>query len=110
MLAILLYRQLILRQPISQYGDIAAVFFIGAIYVAFSNFASGMFSGRFPKFARLAIPIVIVTMLVVLYVMGQLNSWGDILQNLLGALVGMAVVYSIFYALNRFWEKKNDLD
>lgn len=64
----LLYRQFILDQPVTEYWDIALIFFIGTFYVAVASFAKGaVYESTITRFGKRAIPIIVITIVLVNY-------------------------------------------
>ncbi len=109
LLATLLYRQVYLRQPVSEYWDIGLVFLVGAGYTVIANFAQGTFSETFPRYLLIAFPVMLAASLLALAWRGQLTTLADWLWASLAALTSMGILALLYYVLNRRWEKRSGL-
>jgi hypothetical protein len=102
----LLYRQFILRQPIDQYWDIVATFFIGALYVSISIFARGAVDeNRITRSFKWSVVSILLTIIVVSYFLGNITSMVDLILTIVSASIGIALVTILFYFLYHRWEQ-----
>ena len=109
LLAALLYRQFVLKQPIDQYWDIAVIFFVGAFYVSISGFAQGaVYKNRITKSFKWSAVTILLTIIVVSYFLGNITSITELLVTLISSAIGLAVVAILFYFLYRRWERSID--
>ena len=106
LLADLLYRQLYLHQPVSEYGDIALIFFGGCLYVSLAFLTHGAYTVSFKKQFMIIFPAVMIGLLVVRYFKGSMESLYDLLGSLLGLALSFCILFPLAYYLNRRWEKK----
>jgi hypothetical protein len=111
LLTALLYRQFYLGQPVSEYWDMALIFFTGTLYVVIAGFARGaVYENAVTRFGKWSVPIILITIVAVSYYQGQIHSVVDLLVVVLSALVGLSVFGLVSYYLYRRWEKHNLLD
>jgi hypothetical protein len=110
LLGILIYRQFYLGQPWAEYWDIALTFFIGTSYVSFASFARGaVYETSIIRHVKWTVPSIVITIVVVSYFKGGINTIVDLLTVVTSALLGLSIVGLLWYYLYRRWEKKNDL-
>ncbi|MBT7914087.1 hypothetical protein HN588_09280 [Candidatus Bathyarchaeota archaeon] len=105
----LLYRQFYLHQPVREYWDLGAIFFIGTGFVFLALLSKGGYSGNLGRHFKIITPTVVVTILVVNVLMGKVNTIGDSAKTILGAALGMALILPVSFYLNRRWEKRQGL-
>jgi hypothetical protein len=111
LLLALLYRQFYLGQPVSDYWDMALIFFIGTLYVTIAGFARGaVYENAVIRFGKWSVPIIVITIVAVSYYQGQIHSAVDLVVIVVSALVGLSVFGLVSYYLYRRWEKQNILD
>lgn len=111
LLMALLYRQFYLGQPVSEYWDMALIFFIGTLYVVIAGFARGaVYENAVIRFGKWSVPIIVITIVAVSYYQGQIHSVVDVVVFVVSALVGLSVFGLVSYYLYRRWEKQNLLD
>jgi hypothetical protein len=110
LLGMLYYRQFYLGQPWNEYWDIALTFFIGTLYVTVASFAQGaVYETSMIRQAKWSIPTIVITIVVVIYFQGGINTIVDLLTVVTSALLGLSLLGLLVYYLYRRWEKKNDL-
>lgn len=110
LMASLLYRQFYLRQSLDQYWDIALIFFLGALYASIARFARGAVSGNtITRSFKWAAPIIILTIIITTYLLGNINSTVGLIETIVGASIGLVVVGSLFLFLYRRWEQRIDV-
>jgi hypothetical protein len=106
LLAALLYRQFYLKQPIQQYWDLAAIFFVGAGYVSISIFAKGALPESYiPRAFKWTPPVIIITIVAVNYLLGNIRTIPQLIVTIIFAAVGVSLVMIIFYYLYERWER-----
>jgi len=106
-LASLLYRQFYLKQTIEQYWDIAAIFFIGALYVSISIFYRGAIQRQdIAKMYKVMIPIIIIGIVAVVFFQGQITSVKQLITTIISSVIGLSLILVLFYLLYRRWESK----
>jgi O-antigen/teichoic acid export membrane protein len=109
LLAALLYRQFVLKQPIDQYWDIAVIFFIGAFYVSISGFARGaVYENRITRSFKWSAVTILLTIIAVSYFLGNITSVTELLVTIVSAAIGLALMSILFYYLYRRWEQSID--
>ena len=110
LLANLLYRQFYLGQPWNEYWDIALIFFIGAPYVTIASFAQGaVYETSIIRHGKRIAPSVLITIVVLMYFQGRINTVVELLTVVTEALLGLSMFGLLCYYLYRRWEKKSDL-
>ncbi|MFB0536739.1 MAG: hypothetical protein ACETWR_17370, partial [Anaerolineae bacterium] len=110
LLGILIYRQFYLGQPWTEYWDIALTFFIGTSYVTLASFARGaVYETSMIRCVKWTVPSIVITIVVVAYLKGGINTIVELLTGVISALLGLSIVGLVAYYLYRRWEKKNDL-
>jgi hypothetical protein len=111
LLIALLYIQFYLRQPVSEYWDIALIFFIGTFYVAIASHAQGaVHDASVIRFFKWTVPVILITIVAVMYLQGRISSVVELLEAVLSAFVSLSLVSLAFYYLYRRWEKRIELD
>jgi hypothetical protein len=107
----LLYRQFYLGQPLNEYWDIALIFFIGTFYVAIASYAQGaVHEDSVFRVFKWTIPVILITIVAVMYFQGRINSVFDLLAALLSAFISLSLLGLVLYLLYRRWEKQIELD
>jgi len=110
LLGMLIYRQFYLRQPLNEYWDIVLTFFIGTLYVTIASFAQGaVYETSVIRQVRWMVPSLLITIVVVIYFKGGINTVVDLLMVVTSVLLSLSVLGLLFYYLYRQWEKKSDL-
>ena len=110
LLGMLYYRQFYLGQPWNEYWDIALTFFIGTLYVTMASFAQGaVYETSVIRFGKWTVPSILITIVVVMYFQGVINTVVDLLTAVTSALLSLSLLGLLAYYLYRRWEKKNDL-
>ena len=110
LLGMLYYRQFYLGQPWHEYWDIALTFFIGTLYVTMASFAQGaVYETSIIRFGKWTVPSILITIVVVMYFQGGINTVVDLLMAVTSALLSLSMLGLLAYYLYRRWEKKNDL-
>ena len=110
LLGMLIYRQFYLGQPWNEYWDIALTFFIGTLYVTVASFAQGaVYETSVIRQVRWMVPSILITIVVVIYFKGGINTVVDLLMVVTSALLSLSVLGLLFYYLYQRWEKKSDL-
>lgn len=110
LLGMLYYRQFYLGQPWNEYWDIALTFFIGTLYVTVASFAQGaVYETSMIRQAKWIIPTIVITIVVVMYFQGAINTIVELLTVVTSALLSLSLLGLLVYYLYRRWEKKNDL-
>lgn len=105
--ASLLYRQFYLRQPIEQYWDLAAIFFIGIIFVSVSMFGRGAVHKNVLTGVYIGmVPSVIISVAAAGYILGYIASIMDLIVTIIGSAIGLSLVMVVFYILYKRWESK----
>jgi hypothetical protein len=56
-----------------------------------------------------AAPIILVSIVITAYFLGNIKSIGDLVETILGAALGLAVINFLFFVLYRRWEKRIDI-
>jgi uncharacterized membrane protein YkvI len=106
----LLYRQFILNQSVEEYWDIALIFFAGTLYVTFAGFSKGAVQeSYFRRYAKWSAPVILITILAVMFYRNQITSLIDLAGVIVSALIGLTLVGFALYYLYRRWEKQNQL-
>ena len=107
MLASLLYRQFYLKQAIEHYWDLAAIFFIGALFVSISTFAQGAVHEKVIRGIFMGmVPFIVITIVAVNYVRGNTASITQLIETIIAAAIGVSLVMLLFYILYKRWESK----
>jgi hypothetical protein len=107
LLASLLCRQFYLRQPIDQYWDIAAIFFIGALFVSISMFGRGaVHKNAITRLYVGMLPAIIVGGVVASYFLGNITSIKELVGTIIGLGIGASLAMMAFYLLYRRWESR----
>ena len=110
LLGMLIYRQFYLGQPWNEYWDIALAFFIGTLYVTMASFAQGaVYETSTIRHGKWTVPSIVITIMVVIYFQGGINTIVDLLTVVTSALLSLSLLGLLVYYLYRRWEKKNDL-
>jgi hypothetical protein len=110
LLGMLIYRQFYLGQPLNEYWDIALTFFIGTLYVTIASFAQGaVYETSIIRQGKWTVPGILITIVVVIYFKGGINTVVDLLMVVTSALLSLSVLGLLFYYLYQRWEKKSDL-
>ena len=110
LLGMLYYRQFYLGQPWHEYWDIALTFFIGTLYVTVASFAQGaVYETSVIRQVKRMIPMIVITIVVVMYFKGWINTIVELLTAVASALLSLSLLGLLAYYLYRRWEKKNDL-
>jgi len=110
LLGMLIYRQFYVGQPLNEYWDIALTFFIGTLYVTIASFAQGaVYETLIIRQGKLTVPGILITIVVVIYFKGGINTVVDLLMVVTSALLSLSVLGLLFYYLYQRWEKKSDL-
>jgi uncharacterized membrane protein len=110
LLGMLIYRQFYLRQPLNEYWDIVLTFFIGTLYVTIASFAQGaVYETSIIRQGKWTVPGILITIVVVIYFKGGINTVVDLLMVVTSALLSLSVLGLLLYYLYRRWEKKSDL-
>jgi len=110
LLGMLIYRQFYVGQPLNEYWDIALTFFIGTLYVTIASFAQGaVYETLIIRQGKLTVPGILITIVVVIYFKGGINTVVDLLMVVTSALLTLSVLGLLFYYLYQRWEKKSDL-
>jgi uncharacterized membrane protein YccC len=111
LLAALLYRQFYLGQAPKEYWDLALIFFVGTLYVAIAGFAKGaVYENSLAQYWKWTVPVILITIIALNYFQGKVDTFADLLETLVSALIGAAFIGFIFYFLYRRWEKKIGLE
>ena len=107
MLASLLYRQFYLKQPIEQYWDLAAIFFVGTLFVSISMFSRGaVYKNVIPTvFVSMTLSITIV-IVALNYFLGEITSIMELIETIISIAIGLSLVMVVFYILYKRWESK----
>jgi len=107
MLASLLYRQFYLKQPVEQYWDLAAIFFIGAMFVSISMFGRGaVHENAIKRLYKWMALSIIVTVVAVNYILGNIESIKQLIVTIISTAIGLSLVMVVFYILYKRWESK----
>ncbi len=107
MLASILYRQFYLKQPIEQYWDLAAIFFIGTMFVSISMFGRGAVHKNVMTGVYLGmVPSIIISVVAVSYILGNIASIMELIVTIMGTAIGLSLVMVVFYILYKRWESK----
>jgi hypothetical protein len=110
LLGMLIYRQFYLGQPLNEYWDIALTFFIGTLYVTIASFAQGaVYETSIIRQGKWTVPGILITIVVVIYFKGGINTVVDLLMVVTSALLSLSVLGLLLYYLYQRWEKKSDL-
>ena len=110
LLGMLYYRQFYLGQPWNEYWDIALTFFIGTSYVTMASFAQGaVYETSVIRFGKWTVPSILITIVVVMYFQGVINTVVELLTAVTSALLSLSLLGLLAYYFYRRWEKKNDL-
>ena len=106
-LASLLYRQFYLKQPIEQYLDIAAIFFIGTMFVSISIFNRGaVHENAITRLYKWMVPFIIIGVVASNYILGNITSIKQLIVTIISTAIGFSLVMLIFYILYKRWENK----
>ena len=110
LLGMLYYRQFYLGQSWNEYWDIALTFFIGTLYFTMASFAQGaVYETSVIRFGKWTVPSILITIVVVMYFQGVINTVVELLTAVTSALLSLSLLGLLAYYLYRRWEKKNDL-
>ena len=113
MLISLDYRLLILKQHPREIWDIAAIFFIGTLYVFIASAKNGVIDPGFFKWRSLTIGFAIAAIIgffMFQYIAGRTPSVVEVGAFMIGFLPGMGLVIGIAYFLNRRWKRKEGIE
>ena len=103
----LLYRQFYLKQPIEQYWDLAAIFFIGAIFGSISMFGRGaLHDNVFKIIYKWMVPFLIIGLVALNFILGNIASIKQLIVTIIGAAIGASLSMVVFYILYKRWESK----
>ena len=105
----LLYRQFYLHQPVREYWDISAIFFIGTCFVFLALLSKGGYSGNLGRHFKITMPTIVITIFVVNFLKGKIVTTGDAAKTILGTAMGIALILPVSFYLNRKWEKRQGL-
>lgn len=106
----LFYRQFYLGQSPREYWDIALILFIGTLYVALATYAKGAVQETaIYHYGKWVIPVILASILLVNFFLGNISSVLDFLAILVSALVSLLILWFIFYTLYSRWEKRNEI-
>lgn len=106
----LLYRVFFLGQPVTEYWDVALIYFIGTLYVTITSFARGaVYENAAIRLGKRTIPVILIAILLVSYFQGNIHTLFDFLEVVISALISLSVVGILAYALYRRWERQNVL-
>ena len=107
MLASLLYRQFYLKQPIEQYWDLAAIFFIGTMFVSISIFNRGaVHENAITRLYKWMVPFIIIGVVASNYILGNIASIKQLIVTIISTVIGISIVMVVFYILYKRWESK----
>jgi hypothetical protein len=107
----LCYRMLILKQHFRDFWDIAAIFFIGTLFVFIAYASKGVLDQGFKRTSLLGIFIgATIGVLTWQLIAGRMHSVADAGALLIGFLPGMGLVIAIAYLLNRRWKRKEGIE
>ena len=110
LLAMLIYRQVFLGQPLSEYWDIALTFFVGTLYVTIACFAQGaVYETQVIRYGKWMFPSILITIEIVLYLRGGIKTVIDLLAVIISASVTLSLLGLLLFFLYRHWEKKHHL-
>ena len=104
------HRTLILKQHIREIWDISAIWFIGSLYIFIAYASKGVFAHGFKRFWLTIFIIVFIVNLTLFFIMGLIDSVVDVVEYLIGFLLGMVPVIGIAYFLNRRWKRKQGIE
>ena len=103
----LLYRQFYLKQPLEQYWDLAAIFFIGIMFASISIFGRGaVHENAITRLFKWLVPFIIIGLVALNYIQGNIASIKQLIVTIIGAAIGSSLVMVVFYILYRRWERK----
>jgi hypothetical protein len=104
LLGMLYYRQFYLGQPWNEYWDIALTFFIGTLYVTVASFAQGaVYETSTIRQVKWIIPTIVITIVVVMYFQGGINTIVELLTAVASALLSLSLLGLLAYYLYRRW-------
>jgi hypothetical protein len=106
----LVYRTFILKQPPSQWWDIAAIWLIGVFFLFIVYAGKGVFDHCLKRLALTIGITVIVVNTALFYLLGQIHSIRELGAFLLGVIPSVGLVFAAAYLLNRRWKQKQGLD
>jgi hypothetical protein len=110
-LLITLYRQFVRHQAVSEYGDYFLLFVAVSAYVVLSNFGHGsMGRADMGRILKLQVPVIVITIVVVSYFRGLLDSPLSALVVGFWAAVGALVCVPVCYGLYARWVRRNNLE
>ena len=105
--ASLLYRQFYLKQPIEQYWDLAAIFFIGIMFVSISMFNRGAVDkDAITRLYKVLVPFIIIGVVALNYILGNIASIKQLIVSIIFTAIGVSLVMVVFYILYKRWESK----
>ena len=104
----LLYRQFYLKQPLEQYWDIAAIWLIGGLVTSFLIFSRGavQYPATVKRFYKRVIPAGVIVIVTVNYIRGKITSINQLIEDIIGCLIGYAIAMLIIHILYKRWERK----
>ncbi len=103
----LLYRQFYLKQPVEQYWDLAAIFFIGAIFVSISMFGRGaVHKNAIPRLFKWMAPFILIGVVASTYIQGNITSINQLIVTIISAAIGLSLALVVCYILYKRWESK----
>ncbi len=104
------YRVLVLKQPPSQWWDIAVIWFIGIFPVFIAHAGKGVLDHQFK---RICLPVgitVVIVNAVLFFILGQIRSIAELGTFVLGVIPGVGLVIAAAYLLNRRWKRKEGIE
>lgn len=104
------YRLLILKQHPRDFWDFIAIFLIVNVFVFIAYANKGTFDYRFKRFWLTISIMIFFVNLTLFFIIGLIDSVVDVVEYLIGFLLGMVPVIGIAHFLNRRWKRKEGIE
>ena len=111
----LMYRMLILKQPLREFWDIPAILCFGFIFVCAACANKGVYElADFKKQWWIIGITLIIVVPATHFFMGRIQSVGDVAGTLIGLLIGLPIGLGLFIGITHFlkrrWERKEGIE
>ena len=104
------YRILILKQPLRDYWDFAAIWLIATLFGFVALASRGGFDYGFKGYWLKISVIVLAVVPATLFLAGQIHSVAEVAAMLIGGVPAMGLVIGTAYFLNRHWRRKEGIE
>jgi ABC-type Fe3+-siderophore transport system permease subunit len=106
LLLALVYRQFIIKEPISDYWDLALLFFGVTFYLATKRVSSGLLTNTLNW--KKIIPTSIIATVVFLIINSFNNQYRSIFEAIISGVIFLVLFYGLNLLMHYFSSKKND--